>query len=238
MVQAHSCAVSVNKEAKFDNLEHMQEIVAARMPCYAHEFYSLYNKTKSDEGRLLGFKDLLAFLTQKIDVLKMVEQTQKTQTVKIHATEVKETKPQYGPRTFAQQTADSPKKTQTSKCLHCNGGHETADCMKLFTLSLEDRVSIITKLKICFHCLTGGHNAKDCPEKRNVTCTTCGKKGHIALFHGRPMMQPSNGLSTQRNDNIGLKIVDPPRHPSRKEECSAGDSTSAAGPPKDDEPTI
>ena len=110
--------------------------------------------------------------------------------------------------------------------------------MKLFTLSLEDRVNIIAKLKLCFHCLTGGHNAKDCPEKRNVTCKTCGKKGHIALFHGRPMMQPSNGPSTRRTDNIDLKIVDPPRQPSKKEETNAGASAPTAGGSKDDTPTI
>ena len=58
------------------------------------------------------------------------------------------------------------------------------------------------------------HNAKDCPEKKEVSCSMCNKKGHIAMFHGRTWLNQANGQTDRLRrggNDTNLKIVDPPK---------------------------
>ena len=231
MLAAHNHAISVNNAELFDRKSTLQEVLAARMPFYAEKFFEDYERSD-------GFDKLLKFLVKRIDIIKLVQvHTQKTQTVKINATEAKEAKQQqYGPNTFSQQLQNSPKKDQPEECQYCQSFHKTHLCNRLLILSLEERVSAVSKLRLCFHCLTSGHNAKDCPEKKEVTCTTCNKKGHIAMFHGRPALNPSNGPSESsrrngnaNNVNFDTNIVAPPAKDAK--DSSSGDKS-------DENPTI
>ena len=56
------------------------------------------------------------------------------------------------------------------------------------------------------------HNAKDCPEKKEISCSVCGKIGHIAMFHGRNILNTNNpsDWSRQNAKDAYLKITDPP----------------------------
>ena len=37
------------------------------------------------------------------------------------------------------------------------------------------------------------HGTKHCPDKKNVICALCNRRGHIAIFHGRPSLFKQDG---------------------------------------------
>ena len=195
----------------FNRKTTLLEIVHGRIPHQAEKFFE--NPKASDK-----FQKLLNFVSNKIALLRTIQLPfQKTQTVKVNATEAREAKNvQYGPNTFAQQVKTSPKKDQPEmgRCLYCQSSHQITQCNRVIAMSLAERVEMANKLRLCFHCMETGHGAKFCPEKRNVTCTTCNRRGHIALFHGRQQLPPS-GASEEarrnRNNNVGFEttIINP-----------------------------
>ena len=125
------------------------------------------------------------------------------------------------------------------RCLYCQSGHSTTLCNRLLAMSLEERVAVANKLRLCFHCTSTGHNAKNCPDKKTVTCSTCNRKGHIALFHGRPSIPPNGSSDQQRrngNNNVGFepKIVNPLMPQEEKDAAassSAKDGEDTENPP-------
>ena len=118
--------------------------------------------------------------------------TQKTQTVKTHATD-HQTQPQY---------------EQTESCMYCQNRHDTSKCDRLYCLSLEDRVAVISTLHLCYHCLRPGHNARSCPEKGEVTCSICSRKGHVTLLHGRHLLHSPNDSPNRHRRNDSDDVCD------------------------------
>ena len=88
-------------------------------------------------------------------------------------------------------------------CMYCKDRHDTSRCDKLYCLSLEDRVAAVSTLHLCYHCLRHGHNARSCPEKREVTCSICNRKGHATLLHGRHLLHsPNDSPNRHRRDDV------------------------------------
>ena len=167
------------------------EVLQARIPHHTEKFVEECKKAVS-------FDKLLVFIEFRTTLLKSIQlpQKEKTQTIKIHATETREVKnKQFGPKTFAQELSTSPKKVQSEmeRCSYCQSAHPFAQCNRLLTMSLPERVDAVVKLRCCFHCGSNEHGAKDCPDKKNVICSLCNRRGHIAIFHGRPALFKQDG---------------------------------------------
>ena len=96
-------------------------------------------------------------------------------------------------RTLANVLKESPPKTQ-QKCNACDGPHATELCKLLWSLEMEPRVEKARERKLCFKCLSLGHNGRGCPNPP-PTCGTCNKVGHHTMFHGRPFKKPESNLS-------------------------------------------
>ena len=211
MLEAKSAAMATDSMEVLNRRTNLLEIMSARIPDYIEKFFEGYK-----DGD--GYQKLLDFVHARIDLLRNIQlPTQKTQVIKIHATEAREVgndSQQYGPRTYAQELRESPKKEEkTDRCAYCQGFHKTTLCNHLFILSLPDRITIANKARMCFHCMDMTHNAKDCPEKKEISCSTCGRKGHIAMFHGRNILNANNNPSDRSRQNAkdaNLKVTDPP----------------------------
>ena len=77
------------------------------------------------------------------------------------------------------------------KCIHCNGDHKVWNCDAFKTASMEDKKSSVSKAKLCFNCLSTGHQTKACSSK--FSCKFC-KSRHHSLIHS-PVSQ-SGGSSS------------------------------------------
>ena len=168
----------------FNRRSTLLEIVHARAPFYAEKYFCVAQNCRS-------FQKLLDFIANRIDLLKMIH----TPTLE-----------------HSIATTDYQKDDNfTQTCSYCQGAHSTTLCNHLVTMSLDERIAVANKLRWCFHCCEKGHGAKNCPEKRNVTCTSCNKKGHIALFHGRQLLPPresSNQTQRDSSDDETNSLID------------------------------
>ena len=211
LLEAESAAMATGSMELLNRKTSILEIMNARIPDYVERFFEEY-----EQGD--GYQKLLDFVQRRIDVLRDTQlPTQKTQVIKIHATEAREVEnkgQQYGPKTYAQGLRESPKKEEKKeRCSYCQGLHHTTLCNRLFILSLPERVEIANKARMCFHCAETTHNAKDCPNRKEVSCSICGKKGHITLFHGRNLLNNNNNPSDRPRQNTrdnNIKITNPP----------------------------
>ena len=210
MLEAESSAVAVNSMELLNRRTSLLEIMAARIPFYIEKFFEDY-----EDGD--GYQTLLDFVHTRIKLLRNTQlPEQKTQLIKIHVTEAREladNSQRYGPMTYTQELRESPRKEEkTEKCAYCQGLHKTTLCNRLLILSLPERIAIANKARMCFHCMDMTHNAKDCPEKNEISCSLCGRKGHITMFHGRNILNANNpsDRSRQNAKDAHLRITDPP----------------------------
>ena len=151
---------------------------------------------------------------------------------------------QFGPKTFAQEVSTSPKKDQPEmdRCGYCQSAHPFAQCNRLLALSLTERVDAIVKLRCCFNCGSNEHGAKHCPDKKNVICAICNRRGHIAIFHGRPQLLKQDGQTPAPRkggkQTIGFEptiIADP----NAKSDAASGEEKSGAlGDEENENPSI
>ena len=150
---------------------------------------------------------------------------------------------QFGPKTFAQEVSTSPKKDQPEmdRCGYCQSAHPFAQCNRLLALSLTERVDAIVKLRCCFHCGSNKHGAKHCPDKKNVICGICNRRGHIAIFHGRPQLFKQDGQTPAPRkggkQTIGFEptiIADP----NAKSDAASGEKSGALENEENENPSI
>ena len=73
-----------------------------------------------------------------------------------------------------------PIPARDEKCSHCNGDHKIWNCDAFKTASMEEKKSSVSKAKLCFNCLSPGHQTKACSSK--FSCKFC-KSRHHSLIH-------------------------------------------------------
>lgn len=70
------------------------------------------------------------------------------------------------------------------KCFCCNGTCRYIEhCEKFKTMSLEDRLRLVRKLKLYYNCLKGKHFSKDCRKPKVCHVSDCKHKYHILLHN-------------------------------------------------------
>ena len=191
MLEAQSSALTVSSAELFDRRSSLLEIISARIPFYAEKFFEEY-----EQGD--GFQKLLDFVLTRINLLKIIQMSIEPETTQTEAERIKH---QHHLHATDHQT--QPQYEQTKSCMYCKNRHDTSKCDRLYCLSLEDRVAVISTLHLCYHCLRPGHNARSCPEKGEVTCSICSRKGHVTLLHGRHLLRSPNDSPNRhrRNDS-------------------------------------
>ena len=205
MLEARNSAMTTSSAELFDRRSSLLEIISARMPFQCEKFFENY-----EQGN--GFQKLLDFVLKRINLLKIIQTSSKPE-----RSETETTRTNHQHHLLATNHQTQHQFEQNESCMYCKNHHHTSMCDKLFYLSVRDRVTAISKLHLCYHCLLPGHTASSCPEKTKVTCNICARKGHITLFHGRHLLHSHNGSPDQRrrdgaNDNDEaesvLKVLD------------------------------
>ena len=180
-------------EEQLSRVDIIRDLVMAKVPYAADEFYSKEAKEKRKNPHFrYNFNDLFWKIEERAQVLKAqgktVTTTQKSQTAKVAATSSQA--PQFGPKTYGNVVKESPPKQQPPivHCVYCNNRHQTNECSKLKEMTLEKRLTELKRKGMCFRCLEGGHLARECDKSATVKCKECGGR-HQTLLHGRIEIQ-------------------------------------------------
>ncbi len=85
----------------------------------------------------------------------------------------------------AEQPQEEAPPTNTdaeNRCLfHDKKGHDLTNCKAFVRKTLSARMDWINRARLCFRCLSPGHQASRC--KNIVKCSKCGSARHCALLH-------------------------------------------------------
>ena len=83
-------------------------------------------------------------------------------------------------------------------CSLCHdGNHPLYLCAAFKAKSVEDRISIASRLKVCTNCLSYNHFSQDCPSRRS--CRECGKCHHSSVHRQRPSSRTTENNSTSQS---------------------------------------
>ena len=162
VIEAKNAAEAVNGMELLNRRSSIIEVLHARIPHQTEKFIEGCNKAVS-------FDKLLDFIEFRTTMLKSLQLPKNESKEEVQMAEM--------------DTAETK-----DRCLYCQGAQPFSQCSYIFAMSLKERVEAAIKLNACFHCSSTHHGAKNCPEKRNVTCVLCNRKGHVAIFHGRPAL--------------------------------------------------
>ncbi|XP_030036229.1 uncharacterized protein LOC115451946 [Manduca sexta] len=67
-------------------------------------------------------------------------------------------------------------------CPECNGDHYLNTCPQFLALSIDERMSVLPKYKVCYNCFHRGHYPKNC---KRSGCKVCNYKHHNILTINR-----------------------------------------------------
>ena len=164
----------------------------------ADRFYEKEAKRmKREKSFRFKFQDLISEVADRAQVLQLQgKSVTKQQTVKVAAV----TGGASG--SFRDILRDSPPKQQGPlpskavavqyKCRYCQQGHQTEACVKLMSLSLQQRMEALKRAGFCFRCLTKGHMEKNCTQVLPPICKSC-KMGHQTMLHNSTARAPTRG---------------------------------------------
>lgn len=123
--------------------------------------------------------------------------------------------------------AGSPRRYQGSnrtndmQCSLCKGPHHLGRCEKLKNVPSEERYALLMNWRVCFNCLSKGHQVKECQSK--FRCRHCGGKHHTTI-HREANKEKVDSISNKAEDMpemrtedksfIGFGSADPIPHPS------------------------
>ncbi|XP_073833713.1 uncharacterized protein [Musca autumnalis] len=173
---------------------------------------TLWEQSIKNKSSLPSWKDLDAFLTERIQTLMCIQNICGTQSSKPpnNLLSVQISKNVSPPR--------STNSLSNTLCVICpDQSHVLRLCPRFRKLSFEEKFSIVKKYKCCINCLCRGHAVRNCNSKHS--CNSC-KQRHHSLLH-RPQIRrviapatselsPSSTI-VKRGDSS--YVLSQPRHP-------------------------
>ena len=115
-----------------------------------------------------------------------------------------------GGRSFLSEVAENTDNVPSGPkycCALCKGNHELDSCHAFLSKSISERKSFVKYQKLCFGCLSSGHIAKRC--KNRKVCKICSKQ-HPTSLHGDtngPHNQKGMGKDKAQNLSPDTKNV-------------------------------
>ncbi|KAL9986886.1 hypothetical protein ACROYT_G001095 [Oculina patagonica] len=90
------------------------------------------------------------------------------------------------------------------KCALCHGPHQITSCKKWGETSVKDRWEVAKENRLCYRCLSSGHQGKNCPKNNLCGINDCKGTHHFHLhFEQRPNPLKHDGSdSTYVRDDI------------------------------------
>ncbi len=98
-------------------------------------------------------------------------------------------------------------KNKPPYCCKCEiTGHRLSDCFSFKKLSIEERLALVIRSKLCFLCLCCKHTSSKCNRKKSCGVIRCLLRHHV-LLHEPPQAIASTASARTRKHQIALGVV-------------------------------
>ena len=98
-------------------------------------------------------------------------------------------------------------KNQKYFCFKCeNTSHRLADCVTFKKLSVEERLALVVRRKLCFLCLGCKHTSSQCNRKDSCGVEGCALRHHV-LLHEPLQATASTASARTRKHQVALGVV-------------------------------
>ena len=208
----------------------VKSIVESRLGYFADDFLRRNQKVIRANGKGLGYDDLMAEISDWTAIIKSRKpeiKTQKPQRANVAAVATDTQQKGKQKPSYAKRLVESPPKQQQPKCTVCGHRHDSQECSVLAAIpNVDDRVTHLRGLRLCFHCFMDDHRAHQC--RQIPVCKTCSKR-HATLLHDRtypPRTQDQQGQQQSRASNLSADAAPFPPTQTRQQPQTA--STTAA----------
>ncbi|XP_052871044.1 uncharacterized protein LOC128276627, partial [Anopheles cruzii] len=119
---------------------------------------------------------------------KTAERT--TGSVRQQTHQTKEDGARHTPKTTnTKATYTSSKFSAPQQCAMCAEHHRTFQCDELAALPVQKRREVVTQKKLCWNCLSVGHQVKFCKSKH--VCRVCSQKHHTLVHENKSIPEPT-----------------------------------------------
>ena len=192
-------AKSAGGEGDFDRQDVLRKVIDKKVPHLRIKFWKKDEKARGKSLPRLKFKDLLDTIQNWSNILSAAGQREVNAKIAATTTQPTAASTPTQPEnvrgmTYAEKLAKSPPMQQsTSRCGVCSSIHNTVDCAALAKLDPDAKVKKLREKGLCFHCLSDGHEARQCgaPKPRCLIC----HRNHHTILHGRSFPTPAPRLS-------------------------------------------
>lgn len=98
------------------------------------------------------------------------------------------------------------------KCALCTANHSIRTCSKFLEMSIEERISTIKRLELCFNCLSQFHLKPKCSSRRN--CMQCRSRHHTLIHTEKPSLQENSAPEMEpeipTKKSINTNVIEKP----------------------------
>ena len=95
--------------------------------------------------------------------------------------------------TDAKTKTQTPRPIKDEPCPHCKANHPLWRCPKFTIENPTQRTRIVAENRLCFSCLKGSFQFRNCPNPRKCNHSGC-TSSHNSLLHGADRILPRNNL--------------------------------------------
>lgn len=178
-------------------------MVSAKLDSATRVKWEEYIHTNVSDNEMPNLDDFKIFLKGRADVLESVSRSKQDRSPII--------KP-FSSNTHGKQSTTSHSKsfitaergepsTQTAKnCIVCKGDHRIYDCTQFKSKSIDDRISLVSDLKLCKNCLRIGHNQHAC--KIPGSCRICKRRYNTYLCKAN-----ESKIDTLNNEQTSMSAI-------------------------------
>lgn len=158
-------------------------------------------KGRMDKSKPITFEHIIDFIRNRADLLETMEKSRHTTINTKNNTKIK---------AMVSTENTSPNNNSSShNCPKCNGDHNLSSCPQFLALSVNDRMSILPRYKVCYNCFRHGHYPNNC---KKPGCKICKRKHHTLIhntdYKPKPVSSKSADGTTDKDKVDASSTVD------------------------------
>ena len=185
-LEMQKCDISLSQlgfVSDVDNSENLRRIVK-RLPMHMRTKWVEVAHSINESGREPRFSDLVKFVDEKARVANSMYgldlSKDRNETKGSTVNKFKSVDRFKGKATTLSTQSDNGITKHTCNC--CSGScRDLACCNRFKSMNLNDRFSLVRRLKLCYICLKGKHFASSCRQSKVCSVSDCNAKHHVLL---------------------------------------------------------